>query len=148
MKKDYEICPICQQNDEVISNGKKQLLCKRCKRYFSPNLTKIGYPKEIKLVLYTLLALMKATRLKGTTYSLKKFKNSIKKARYLENYVSRIEYKIFKHLSESTTESRMTIDADIQEVAIVIKNENSFFVVNDLKKGKKIMLNDCNIEIV
>lgn len=42
----------------------------------------------------------------------------------------------------------MTIDADIQDVAIVIKNENSFFVVNDLKKGKKIMLNDCDFEIV
>ena len=51
-------------------------------------------------------------------------------------------------MSESTTESRMKIDADIKDVAIVIKSENSFFVVNDLKKDKKIMLNDCNIEIV
>lgn len=148
MKKNYDICPICKQNDEVISNGKKQLLCKRCKRYFSPNSTKVGYPKEIKLVLHTLLALMKTTRLKGVTYSIKNFKNRIKNARYSENYVPQIEYKIFEQLSESTTASRMTIDADIQDVAIVIKNENSFFVVNDLKKGKKIMLNDCNFEIV
>lgn len=148
MKKNYDICPICKQNDEVISNGKKQLLCKRCKRYFSPNSTKVGYPKEIKLVLHTLLALMKTTRLKGAMYSIKNFKNRIKNARYSENYVPQIEYKIFKHLSESTTASKMTIDADIQEVAIVIKSENSFFVVNDLKKGKRIMLNDCNIEIV
>lgn len=148
MKKDYEICPICGQNDEVISNGKKQLLCKRCKRYFSPNSTKVGYPKEIKLVLHTLLALMKTTRLKGTTYSLKNFKNRIKNTRHSEIYIPQIEYKIFKHLSESTTESRMKIDADIKDVAIVIKSENSFFVVNDLRKGKKIMLNDCNIEIV
>lgn len=148
MKKNYDICPICKQNDEVISNGKKQLLCKRCKRYFSPNSTKFGYPKEIRLVLHTLLALMKATRLKGTTYSLKNFKNRIKNTRHSEIYIPQIEYKIFKHLSESTTESRMKIDADIKDVAIVIKSENSFFVVNDLKKDKKIMLNDCNIEIV
>ena len=148
MKKNYDICPICKQNDEVISNGKKQLLCKRCKRYFSPNSTKFGYPKEIRLVLHTLLALMKATRLKGTTYSLKNFKNCIKNTRHSEIYIPQIEYKIFKHLSESTTESRMKIDADIKDVAIVIKSENSFFVVNDLKKDKKIMLNDCNIEIV
>ena len=148
MKKNYDICPICKQNDEVISNGNKQLLCKRCKRYFSPNSTKFGYPKEIRLVLHTLLALMKATRLKGTTYSLKNFKNRIKNTRHSEIYIPQIEYKIFKHLSESTTESRMKIDADIKDVAIVIKSENSFFVVNDLKKDKKIMLNDCNIEIV
>ena len=148
MKKNYEICPICGQNDEVISNGKKQLFCKRCKRYFSPNSTKFGYPKEIRLVLHTLLALMKATRLKGTTYSLKNFKNRINNARHSEIYVPQIEYKVFKHLSESTTESRMKIDADIKDVAIVIKSENSFFVVNDLKKGKKIMLNDCDFEIV
>lgn len=76
MKKNYDICPICKQNDEVISNGKKQLLCKRCKRYFSPNSTKVGYPKEIKLVLHTLLALMKTTRLKGAMYSKKILKNA------------------------------------------------------------------------
>lgn len=148
MKKNYDICPICKQNDEVISNGKKQLLCKRCKRYFSPNSTKVGYPKEIRLVLHTLLALMKATRLKGTTYSLKNFKNRIKNTRHSEIYIPQIEYKIFEQLSESTTASRMTIDANIKDVAIVIKSENSFFVVNDLPKGKKILLNDCNIEIV
>lgn len=140
-------CPVCGKNDEVISNGKKQYYCKRCDRYFKSGAERIGYPKEFKIVLHTILALFNATKLKTRKLSLKDFKKKIVQKRFPTICKPQIEYKVFKHLSESTTESRMTIDADIKDVVILAKNGDSFFVINELTKGKKITFNDCMIQV-
>lgn len=140
-------CPVCGKNDAVISNGNKQYYCKRCDRYFKPGAERIGYPKEFKIVLHTILALFNATKLKTRKLSLKDFKKKIVQKRFPTICKPQIEYKVFKHLSESTTESRMTIDADIKDVVILAKNGDSFFVINELTKGKKIIFNDCMIQV-
>lgn len=140
-------CPVCGKNDEVISNGNQQYYCKRCDRYFKPGAERIGYPKEFKIVLHTILALFNATKLKTRKLSLKDFKKKIVLKRFPTICNPQIEYKVFKHLSESTTESRMTIDADIKDVVILAKNGDSFFVINELTKGKKITFNDCMIQV-
>lgn len=54
-------CPICGKNNAVISNRKN----KRCNRYFKPGAERIGYPKEFKLVLHSILALFNATKIKN-----------------------------------------------------------------------------------
>lgn len=68
-------CPVCGKNDAVISNGNKQYYCKRCDRYFKPGAERIGYPKEFKIVLHTILALFNTTKLKTRKLSLKDFKS-------------------------------------------------------------------------
>lgn len=137
-------CPICGKNNAVISNGKN----KRCNRYSKPGAERIGYPKEFKLVLHSILALFNATKLKIRKLSLKDFKNKIVQKRFPTICNPQIEYKVFKHLSESTTESRMDINADIKDVVILAQNGNSFFVVNKLTKGKKITFNDCIVQVI
>ncbi|DAA86329.1 TPA: hypothetical protein CPT87_03040 [Candidatus Gastranaerophilales bacterium HUM_5] len=141
-------CPICGKNDAVIANGRTQYYCKRCDRYFKPGAERIGYPKELALVLHSILALFNATKLKTRKLSLKDFKKKIVQKRFPTICNPQIEYKVFKHLSESTTESRMNIDADIKDVVILAQNGNSFFVVNELAKGKKITFNDCIVQVI
>ena len=109
---------------------------------------RIGYPKEFKLVLHSILALFNATKLKIRKLSLKDFKNKIVQKRFPTICNPQIEYKVFKHLSEYTTESRMDINADIKDVVILAQNGNSFFVVNKLTKGKKITFNDCIVQVI
>lgn len=42
----------------------------------------------------------------------------------------------------------MDINADIKDVVILAQNGNSFFVVNELTKGKKITFNDCIVQVI